>query len=69
VYTQLADKGLNNDSYNYKGGIFPIGGNTAFFVQLLNIQHNEKINFFNIGAVWDDSECTGKKRNGRDKYR
>ena len=29
--TQLADKGLNNDLYNYSGGIFPIGGNTAAF--------------------------------------
>ena len=29
--TQLEDKGLNNDLYNYKGGVFPIGGNTAFF--------------------------------------
>ena len=29
--TQLADKGLNNDLYNYKGGIFPIGANTASF--------------------------------------
>ena len=29
--TQLADKGLNNDLYNYKGGVFPIGENTASF--------------------------------------
>ena len=28
---KIADKGLNNDLYNYKGGIFPIGGNTASF--------------------------------------
>ena len=31
VNTQLVDKGLNNDLYNYKGGVFPIGGNTASF--------------------------------------
>ena len=31
THTQLADKGLNNDLYNYKGGVFPIGGNTASF--------------------------------------
>ena len=31
THTQLADKGLNN-GLNYKGGIFPMGGNTAFFV-------------------------------------
>ena len=31
THTQLVDKGLNNDSYNYRGGIFPIGGNTASF--------------------------------------
>ena len=31
THTQLADKGLNNDLYNYKGGIFPMGGNTASF--------------------------------------
>lgn len=29
--TQLEDKGLNNDLYNYKGGVFPIGENTASF--------------------------------------
>ena len=37
VTTQLADKGLNNDLYNYKGGIFPIGEIPPLFVQLLNI--------------------------------
>ena len=31
THTQLADKGLNNDLYNYKGGVFPIGENTASF--------------------------------------
>ena len=31
VTTQLADKGLNNDLYNYKGGVSPIGENTASF--------------------------------------
>ena len=31
TYKKLADKGLNN-GLNYKGGIFPMGGNTAFFV-------------------------------------
>ena len=31
-HTQLVDKGLDNDLYNYRGGIFPMGGNTAFFV-------------------------------------
>ena len=31
THPQLADKGLNNDLYNYKGGVFPMGGNTAFF--------------------------------------
>ena len=31
VITQLVDKGLNNDLYNYRGGVFPIGGNTASF--------------------------------------
>ena len=30
-HTQLVDKGLNNDLYNYKGGVFPIGENTASF--------------------------------------
>ena len=37
THTQLADKGLNNDLYNYKGGIFPIGEIPPLFVQLLNI--------------------------------
>ena len=31
THTQLVDKGLNNDLYNYKGGVFPIGENTASF--------------------------------------
>ena len=31
THTQLVDKGLNNGLYNYRGGIFPIGGNTASF--------------------------------------
>ena len=31
THPQLADKGLNNDLYNYKGGVFPIGENTASF--------------------------------------
>ena len=35
THTQLADKGLNNDLYNYRGGIFPIGGNTASFCLFL----------------------------------
>ena len=35
VNTQLVDKGLNNDLYNYKGGVFPIGGNTASFCLFL----------------------------------
>ena len=35
--TQLADKGLNNDLYNYRGGVFPIGKIPPLFVQLLNI--------------------------------
>ena len=30
THTQLADKGLNNDLY-YRGGVFPIGENTASF--------------------------------------
>ena len=34
THTQLADKGLNND-LNYKGGIFPMGGNTASFCLFL----------------------------------
>ena len=33
--TQLEDKGLNNDLYNYRGGIFPIGENTASFCLFL----------------------------------
>ena len=37
THTQLADKGLNNDLYNYKGGISPIGKIPPLFVQLLNI--------------------------------
>ena len=36
--TQLEDKGLNNGLYNYRGGIFPMGGEIPpLFVQLLNI--------------------------------
>ena len=35
THTQLADKGLNNDLYNYKGGVFPIGENTASFCLFL----------------------------------
>ena len=30
-HTQLVDKGLNNDLYNYRGGISPNRGNTASF--------------------------------------
>ena len=29
--TQLADKGLNNDLYNYRGGVFPIGKKSKDF--------------------------------------
>ena len=32
---KLADKGLNNDLYNYKGGVFPIGENAASFCSRL----------------------------------
>ena len=34
-YTQFSSKGLNNDLYNYRGGIFPMGGNTASFCLFL----------------------------------
>ena len=34
-HTQLVDKGLNNDLYNYKGGVFPMGENTASFCLFL----------------------------------
>ena len=33
THTQLADKGLNNDLYNYKGGIFPMGETPPLFVR------------------------------------
>ena len=43
TYKKLADKGLNNDLYNYKGGVFPIGENTAFFLFILGRAHGRPL--------------------------
>ena len=39
--TQLEDKGLNNDLYNYKGSFFPIGKKRRFLY--VSIQEAKRI--------------------------